>query len=55
MAGIMASRSTRIITGKEEVNGLRKPKEWSSKPMGTIRGKFEVNELVNSLDWLKGQ
>ena len=55
MAGIMADRSTRIIRGKEEVNGLRKPKEWSSKPMGTIRGKFKVNELVNSLDWLKGQ
>ena len=50
MAGIMASRSTRIITGKEEVNGLMKPKEWSSKPMGTIRGKWEVNELVNLLD-----
>ena len=55
MVGIMASRSTRIITGKEEVNGLMKPKEWSSKPMETIRGKWEVNELVNSLDWLKSQ
>ena len=39
MAGIMGSKPTRIIKGKEEVNELGKP----------------GNELVNSLGWLKGQ
>ena len=31
--------------GKEGVNGLRKPKEQSSKPLGIMRGKEEVNGL----------
>ena len=39
----MASRLARIKRDKEEVNGLRKPKEWSSKLMGIIRGKEKVN------------
>ena len=45
MAGIMISKPTRIIRGKEEINRLRKPKQRSSTPMGTIRGKEEVNGL----------
>lgn len=52
MTRIMSSRLTKIIRGKEKINELRKPKEWSSKPMGIIRGSSR-NELVNSLDWLK--
>ena len=39
MAGLMASRPTRIKRGKEWVNGSRKPNEYSSKPMGIIRGE----------------
>ena len=39
---IMANNPTRIIRGKEEVNGPRKPKKWSSKLMRTIRGKNEL-------------
>ena len=62
MAGLIVSRPTRVKRGKEWVNGPRKPKEWSSKSMGIIKGKEEANgwgssgnELVNSLGWLKGQ
>ena len=54
----MASKPTRIKRGKEEVNGSRKPNEWSNKFMGIISGKKEVNprtELVNSMGWLEGQ
>ena len=42
MAGLMASRPTRIKIGKEEVNESRKSKELSSKSMGIIRSKEEV-------------
>jgi len=45
LAGLMASRPTRIKKGKEEVNELRKSKELSSKPMGIIRSKEEVKWL----------
>ena len=48
MAGLMASKpikKKKKLKGKEEVNGLRKPNERSSKPMRIIRGKEEVNGL----------
>ena len=38
----MPSKPIRIKRGKKEVNRSGKPKEWSNKPMGTIRGKDEV-------------
>ena len=44
MAGLMVGKPTKIKKGKEEVNVLRKPNEWSNKLMGIIRGKNEVNE-----------
>ena len=40
---MIAGRPKKITRGKEEINGLRIPKEWSSKPMGIMRGKKEVN------------
>ena len=49
MAGIKANRPIRIIRGKEEINGLRKPKQWSSKP---IRGKEEVNGPGKPKKWV---
>ena len=52
MIGIIASKPTRIIRGKEEVNGSRNPNEWSSKPMGTIRGKEKVNGPGKSRKWI---
>ena len=52
MTGIMTSRLTRIIRGKNEINGPRKPKQWSSKPMGIIRGKEEVNRLGKPKKWV---
>ena len=47
MAGLMASKSTRIKRGKEEVSGPRKPKECNSKSMGIIRGR--KRKRVNGL------
>ena len=41
-AGLMASRPMEIKRGKKGVNGTRKPKEQSSKPMGIMRAKGEV-------------
>ena len=48
----------KIMRGKEEINGLRLPKEWSSKSMRIIRSEEEVNglgslgnKLVNSIGW----
>ena len=52
MAEMMASRSTRVIRGKEEVNGFRKPKEWSSKFIGTIKGKEKVNRPAKPRKWI---
>ena len=52
MAEMMASRPTRVIRGKEEVNGLRKPKEWNSKLIGTIRGKEKVNRPGKPRKWI---
>ena len=52
MAGLMASRPTRIKRGKEWVNGPRKPKEWSGKHTGTIRGKEEVNGPEKPKKWI---
>ena len=52
MTGIMANGPTRIIIGKEEVNGPRKPKEWSSKPLGTIRANEKVNGPGMSRKWI---
>ena len=55
MAGLMASKPTKKkkLKGKEEVNGLRKPNEWSSKPMRIIRGKEEVNGLGKPRKWIR--
>ena len=44
MVGLMVGKPTRIKRGKEGVNGLKKPNEWSSKLMGIIRGKKKINE-----------
>ena len=52
MAGIMVSRPTKMISGKEAVNASRKPKEWRSKLMGIIRGKEEVNGLSKPKKWV---
>ena len=43
MTGMMANKSKRVIRGKDEVKGSRKPIEFSNKPMGVKRGKEEVN------------
>jgi len=48
----MASGPMKIKRGKEEVNGLRKPKEWSSKPMRKIRDKDEVNGPGKPREWI---
>ena len=39
MVGIIVSMPAKIKISKKEVNELRKPKEWSSKPIRIIRGK----------------
>ena len=52
MAGIMISRPTKIISGKKEENGPRKPKEWNSKPMRIIRCKEEVNGSRKLKKWV---
>ena len=43
MARLIANRPMKIMRGKEEINGLRLPKERSSKSMRIIRSKEEVN------------
>ena len=42
---MMANKSKMVIRGKDVVNGSRKPKEFSNKPMGVKRGKEEVSGL----------
>ena len=44
MAGMMANKLKRVLRGKDVVKGLRKPKEFSNKPMGIKKSKEEVNE-----------
>lgn len=45
MTWLMPERPTRIIRGKEGVNGPSKPKEQSRKSIGIKRGKEEVDRL----------
>ena len=52
LTGLMVGRPKRIKRGKECVNGLGKPKEWSSKPMRIIRDKEEVNESGKPEKWI---